>query len=326
MGGLRPELAAVRGDRSRRRGHRLRPPFGPRPPGHDGHRSRGDGPSRRSGCRPRTPTSRSSEPGWKPAPVVPTPATPAPSTPPSHRHGCFTEHDSPTYYGVDLLALGLWQRDDAPRRAAAVRGQDGSDPVARRCPLVARRARQPLRPLLPRLWHGPQRVRQRPVPRPVVRRPPGSPARPRPRPRCPWPRPVHGSRPPARRRPDPQRRPPGLRALPWPARLRADHRRHPASAASGMARRRPDGGCRGRQQRAPRTRPVPSRHHPLAAPDRWCGVAAAPPPRTRPRPPPGDDAWRSRACRTPAVAPSPSGGTPTWSPSRSRPPAGASLG
>lgn len=31
-----------------------------------------------------------------------------------HRHGCFTEHGSPTYYGVDLLALGLWQRPDAP--------------------------------------------------------------------------------------------------------------------------------------------------------------------------------------------------------------------
>jgi hypothetical protein len=29
------------------------------------------------------------------------------------RHGCFTEHNSPTYYGVDLLALGLWQRSDA---------------------------------------------------------------------------------------------------------------------------------------------------------------------------------------------------------------------
>ena len=31
-----------------------------------------------------------------------------------HRHGCFTEHNSPTYYGVDLLALGLWQRPDSP--------------------------------------------------------------------------------------------------------------------------------------------------------------------------------------------------------------------
>ena len=31
-----------------------------------------------------------------------------------HRHGCFTEHGSPTYYGVDLLALGLWQRADSP--------------------------------------------------------------------------------------------------------------------------------------------------------------------------------------------------------------------
>ena len=30
-----------------------------------------------------------------------------------HRHGCFTEHSSPTYYGVDLLALGLWRREDA---------------------------------------------------------------------------------------------------------------------------------------------------------------------------------------------------------------------
>jgi hypothetical protein len=30
------------------------------------------------------------------------------------RHGCFTEHNSPTYYGIDLLALGLWQRPDAP--------------------------------------------------------------------------------------------------------------------------------------------------------------------------------------------------------------------
>jgi hypothetical protein len=26
------------------------------------------------------------------------------------RHGCFTEYGSPTYYGIDLLALGLWQR------------------------------------------------------------------------------------------------------------------------------------------------------------------------------------------------------------------------
>jgi len=30
-----------------------------------------------------------------------------------HRHGCFVEHNSPTYYGIDLLALGLWQRSDA---------------------------------------------------------------------------------------------------------------------------------------------------------------------------------------------------------------------
>jgi hypothetical protein len=30
------------------------------------------------------------------------------------RHGCFTEYGSPTYYGIDLLALGLWQRADAP--------------------------------------------------------------------------------------------------------------------------------------------------------------------------------------------------------------------
>ena len=30
-----------------------------------------------------------------------------------HRHGCFTEYGSPTYYGIDLLALGLWQRSDA---------------------------------------------------------------------------------------------------------------------------------------------------------------------------------------------------------------------
>ena len=30
------------------------------------------------------------------------------------RHGCFVEHNSPTYYGVDLFALGLWQRHDAP--------------------------------------------------------------------------------------------------------------------------------------------------------------------------------------------------------------------
>jgi len=29
------------------------------------------------------------------------------------RHGCFTEHNSPTYYGIDLLALGLWRRADA---------------------------------------------------------------------------------------------------------------------------------------------------------------------------------------------------------------------
>jgi hypothetical protein len=33
-----------------------------------------------------------------------------------HRHGCFTEHNSPTYYGIDLLALSLWQRPDAPPR------------------------------------------------------------------------------------------------------------------------------------------------------------------------------------------------------------------
>jgi hypothetical protein len=29
-------------------------------------------------------------------------------------HGCFLEYGSPTYYGIDLLALGLWQRGDAP--------------------------------------------------------------------------------------------------------------------------------------------------------------------------------------------------------------------
>ncbi len=31
-------------------------------------------------------------------------------------HGCFLEYGSPTYYGIDLLALGLWQRKDAPDR------------------------------------------------------------------------------------------------------------------------------------------------------------------------------------------------------------------
>ena len=30
------------------------------------------------------------------------------------RHGAFSEYGSPTYYGIDLLALGLWQRADAP--------------------------------------------------------------------------------------------------------------------------------------------------------------------------------------------------------------------
>ncbi len=30
-----------------------------------------------------------------------------------HRRGCFAEHNSPTYYGIDVLALGLWQRADA---------------------------------------------------------------------------------------------------------------------------------------------------------------------------------------------------------------------
>jgi hypothetical protein len=29
-------------------------------------------------------------------------------------HGCFVEYGSPTYYGIDLLALGLWQRESAP--------------------------------------------------------------------------------------------------------------------------------------------------------------------------------------------------------------------
>jgi hypothetical protein len=37
-----------------------------------------------------------------------------------HRHGCFAEHGSPTYYGVDLLALGLWQRADAPAELQAL--------------------------------------------------------------------------------------------------------------------------------------------------------------------------------------------------------------
>ena len=30
------------------------------------------------------------------------------------RRACFTEYGSPTYYGIDLLALGLWQRSDSP--------------------------------------------------------------------------------------------------------------------------------------------------------------------------------------------------------------------
>jgi hypothetical protein len=29
-------------------------------------------------------------------------------------HGCFLEHGSPTYYGVDLLALAMWRRPDSP--------------------------------------------------------------------------------------------------------------------------------------------------------------------------------------------------------------------
>ena len=32
------------------------------------------------------------------------------------REGCFAEYGSPTYYGIDLLALGLWERTDAPDR------------------------------------------------------------------------------------------------------------------------------------------------------------------------------------------------------------------
>jgi hypothetical protein len=40
-----------------------------------------------------------------------------------NRYGCFTEYGSPTYYGVDLLALGLWQRADSP---AALR-RDGAE-------------------------------------------------------------------------------------------------------------------------------------------------------------------------------------------------------
>jgi hypothetical protein len=39
------------------------------------------------------------------------------------RHGCFTEYGSPTYYGIDVLALGLWQRADAPDRLRQ-RGQE----------------------------------------------------------------------------------------------------------------------------------------------------------------------------------------------------------
>jgi hypothetical protein len=39
------------------------------------------------------------------------------------RHGCFTEYGSPTYYGIDLLALGLWQRPDAPE-ALRLRGAE----------------------------------------------------------------------------------------------------------------------------------------------------------------------------------------------------------
>ena len=35
------------------------------------------------------------------------------------RHGCFTEYGSPTYYGIDLLALGLWQRAEIARRRCA---------------------------------------------------------------------------------------------------------------------------------------------------------------------------------------------------------------
>ncbi len=168
---LRPELAPVPRHRARGGHHRLRParpasPRGPATPSTSPWTR-----SRRTGSRRPTRTSPCSARGWTRGRVEPTTGTPAPSSTPSGVTGCFTEYGSPTYYGIDLLALGLWQRPRRSRRAATRRRGGGGRPVGRHRPLVARRAREPVRPVLAGLRHGPRLLRERPLPRAVVRGP-----------------------------------------------------------------------------------------------------------------------------------------------------------
>ena len=116
MGRLRPELAAVRRHRARGRRHRLRPAraalarAGPRRPSTlavDVRAAR----SRAADLRQHRPAARLAR---RRGPAAPTTATRGAIVDAFRRHGCFTEYGSPTYYGIDLLALGLWQRPDAP--------------------------------------------------------------------------------------------------------------------------------------------------------------------------------------------------------------------
>ena len=70
--------------------------------------------SRRIGSRRATPTSPCSARGSTRGRGEPTTATPRAVVDAFRRHGCFSEYGSPTYYGIDLLALGLWQRRRRP--------------------------------------------------------------------------------------------------------------------------------------------------------------------------------------------------------------------
>ena len=120
LGGLRPQLAPVRGHHVRAAAR------GPRRPARRGSR-RGDrrvdrALRRRRARRPHrrlaTPTRRSCARGSTPGTALVTAASDlvargerfaAEVVALFDRHGAFDEFNSPTYYGIDLLALRLWQ-------------------------------------------------------------------------------------------------------------------------------------------------------------------------------------------------------------------------
>ena len=155
---LRPELAPVPRHRARRGGHRLRPV--PRPLAATGPRRRPPRRRRRSrriGCRRPTPTSRCCAPGWTRGPA---------DADDGYAQADRRRLPAPRLLHRVRLPHLLRHRPAGARPLAARRRADGAATRRRRIeaalwtrhrPVVARRAREPVRPVLPGVRHGPRR-------------------------------------------------------------------------------------------------------------------------------------------------------------------------